>query len=127
MTTMNAQRRLTVLGERMSGKSTMLMRLAVEWGEAGETVLYEAASPGAARESYNRFIAEHARYGWPDSRVDQVREGPMEVTFDGGGLVYFEWPGRYAPRKGPVDVHLLDQSTGDSREDARVVVRAVLS
>ncbi|MBV6360505.1 MULTISPECIES: hypothetical protein [Mycobacteroides] len=120
-------RRLTVIGDHGMGKSTMLMKLAVEWGEAGEVVLYEAASPGAARESYNMFVASHARFGWPDSHVEQVREGSMEVIFDGGGLVYFEWPGRYQPRQGPVGVHLLDQSTGDSRDDAKVVVRAVLA
>lgn len=122
-----APRRLTIIGDRAMGKSTMLMRVALEQAENGKTVVYESPSNERSRCAFNMFTQSFAQFGWPESKVESIQEGFMRIAFDGGGQVFFEWSGKYRPFEGQVDVHLLDESVHPSRADVELVVRAVLA
>ncbi|QNJ56912.1 hypothetical protein SEA_REINDEER_121 [Mycobacterium phage Reindeer] len=120
-------RRLTIMGDRMAGKTHHLLDIAVDNAERGKLVLFDCSTVPLMAYTYDRCVREHARFGWPDSRAIKCLDGAREILFESGGKIIFNAGTAYVRRySGPVDVHLIDDTDVDARADTELVIRSVL-
>ncbi|AER26142.1 hypothetical protein SEA_DIMINIMUS_121 [Mycobacterium phage Diminimus] len=119
-------RRLTIMGDRQSGKTHHLLDIAVDNAERGKAVLFDCATVPLMANTYDRCVREHARFGWPGSTVVKCLDGLREIYFESGGKIVFNAGTAYVKRyTGLVDVHLIDDTDVDARAGAELVIRAV--
>ncbi|MBB5167117.1 hypothetical protein [Mycobacterium sp. AZCC_0083] len=123
------QRRMTIIGDRQSGKTYTLLERAVSHARQGEIVVFDCETLRMAQHTHSECLNTHVRWGSDDV---SYRASYQDITLDRHsfrpGRIIFRPHGRRAPDFDPkaVDVHLLDCSPNDLvYKSAKLVIRAV--
>jgi hypothetical protein len=118
---------LTILGDRLAGKSYTLDTLAIDAAGQGERVLYECENQQMAAERFRQCLERVERLGILSRAVHTCGNKRIYVTAKPEaepGRILFQ-----SPRSGSrvsVDTHLMDNVLSEPNITARRVIRTVL-
>lgn len=120
---------LTVLGDRQSGKTTALIRLAVmEAAIEGQRVLYTSYS-GAVAEHHFKMTVDWLYESIFRNEIVKVSRtnGQQRITFRSGGTIFFPPPSKSEFRGYTPNVHIMDSDDfAEAHISAERVYRGVM-